>query len=94
MIFIPMQKAKKDDFFPCTFSPIIQSLADQDFYKITMGQVFFFNNSNTITRFEFTDRNPNNRYTPEMVKEITNQIRKYCELRFTKEEIDYHKKIS
>ena len=68
---------------------IITHLTDTDQYKFSMGQAIFHQFNSDETTWTFKCRNKNVRFTPEMVEEITRQIKMYCDLRFTEEELNY-----
>ncbi len=68
---------------------IIISLLENDMYKFSMGQAIYHQFSDYKTTWTFKCRNQNVRFTPEMVEEIREQIRAYCTLRFTEEELAY-----
>lgn len=68
---------------------IINSLLETDMYKFSMGQAIYHQFSDYKTTWTFKCRNKDVMFTPEMVEEIKNQIRAYCELRFTEEELNY-----
>ena len=68
---------------------IINSLLETDMYKFSMGQVIYHQFSDYKTTWTFKCRNKDVRFTKEMVDEIKRQIKMYCELRFTKEELEY-----
>ena len=69
--------------------PIITSLLEQDMYKFSMGQAIYHQFSDYKTTWSFRCRNEGVRFTPEMVEEIREQIKHYCSLRFTEEELQY-----
>ena len=69
--------------------PIIHSLLENDLYKFSMGQAIYHQFSDYKTTWTFRCRNQDVHFTPEMVKEIKRQIRLYCALRFTEEELSY-----
>ena len=69
--------------------PIITSLLETDAYKFSMGQAIYHQYSGYKTTWTFKCRNKDVHFTQEMVDEITRQIRMYCDLRFTKEELEY-----
>ena len=69
--------------------PIITSLLETDAYKFSMGQAIYHQFSDYKTTWTFKCRNKDVHFTPEMVKEIKRQIRLYCNLRFTEEELEY-----
>lgn len=68
---------------------IIKSLLETDMYKFSMGQVIFHQFSDYKTTWTFKCRNKDVFFTPEMVQEIKNQIKLYCALRFTEQELQY-----
>lgn len=70
-------------------NPIIVSLLENDSYKFSMGQCIYHQFSDYKTTWTFKCRNVNVKFTPEMVEEIKEQIKAYCGLRFTEDELDY-----
>lgn len=68
---------------------IINSLLETDAYKFSMGQAIYHQFSDYKTTWSFKCRNKDVKFTSEMVEEIKNQIKLYCDLRFTEEELDY-----
>ena len=68
---------------------IISSLLETDAYKFSMGQTIYHQFSDYKTTWSFRCRNKDVHFTPEMVEEIKNQIKLYCELRFTEDELAY-----
>lgn len=70
---------------------IITSLLENDFYKFTQGQLIYHQFNNYQTTWTFKCRNGNVNFTPEMVHEIRHQIKLYCNLKFTKDELNYLK---
>lgn len=68
---------------------IINSLLDTDMYKFSMGQAIYHQFSDYKTTWTFKCRNKDVHFTPEMVEEIREQIKHYCTLRFTEEELGY-----
>lgn len=68
---------------------IIKSLLETDMYKFSMGQVIFHQFSDYKTTWTFKCRNKDVFFTHEMVQEIKNQIKLYCTLRFTEQELQY-----
>lgn len=68
---------------------IINSLLETDLYKFSMGQCIYHQFSDYKTTWTFKCRNKDVVFTPEMVDEIKEQIKAYCELRFTEEELEY-----
>jgi len=69
--------------------PIIKSLLETDLYKFSMGQSIYHQFSDYKTTWSFKCRNSDVKFTPEMIEEIKNQIKMYCNLRFTEEELEY-----
>lgn len=69
--------------------PIITSLLETDLYKFSMGQAIYHQYPSYKTRWAFKCRNKNVKFTPEMIQEIKDQIKAYCKVRFTEEEIQY-----
>ena len=69
--------------------PIINSLLETDMYKFSMGQAIYHQFSDYKTTWSFKCRNKDVHFTAEMVQEIKEQIRAYCSLRFTEEELEY-----
>ena len=72
---------------------IITSLLETDAYKFSMGQAIYHQFSDYKTTWTFKCRNKDVHFTKEMVDEIKRQIKAYCELRFTEEELDYLENI-
>lgn len=68
---------------------IINSLLETDAYKFSMGQAVYHQFSDYKTTWSFKCRNKDVHFTKEMVEEITEQIKAYCALRFTEEELTY-----
>jgi nicotinate phosphoribosyltransferase len=73
--------------------PIITSLLETDLYKFSMGQAIYFKHPEYMTTWTFRCRNKDVTFTPEMVKEIKKQIKMYCNLKFTEDELDYLNQI-
>ncbi len=67
---------------------IIPSLLDTDLYKFTMMQVVQHHFAEAQVEYRFKCRNANLDLTP-YVAEIEREIRALCELRFTRQELDY-----
>ena len=72
---------------------IITSLLETDMYKFSMGQAIYHQFSAYKTTWTFKCRNQDVFFTKEMVEEIKEQIKAYCGLRFTEEELAYLEKI-
>ena len=68
---------------------IIISLLETDMYKFSMGQAIYHQFSDYKTTWSFKCRNTDVHFTPEMVEEIKEQIKAYCNLRFTEDELEY-----
>lgn len=75
------------------FEPIIKSLLENDMYKFSMGQAIYHQFPEYMTTWTFKCRNEGVKFTPEMVEEINEQIKAYCNLRFTEDELKYLDKI-
>ncbi len=69
--------------------PIITSLLETDMYKFSMGQTIYHKFPDYKTTWSFKCRNKDVHFTSEMVEEIKRQIRLYCDLRFTEDELEY-----
>lgn len=68
---------------------IINSLLENDLYKFSMGQAIYHQFSDYKTTWSFKCRNEGIYFTEEMVEEIKRQIKLYCNLHFTEDELDY-----
>ncbi len=68
---------------------IITSLLETDAYKFSMGQAIYHQFSDYKTTWSFKCRNEDVHFTEEMVDEIKEQIRMYCNLRFNEDELEY-----
>lgn len=68
---------------------IITSLLETDLYKFSMGQAIYHLFPSYTTTWTFKCRNTDVYFTDEMVDEIKAQIKAYCDLRFTEEELCY-----
>ena len=66
---------------------IITSLLENDLYKFSMGQAIYHQFSDYKTTWSFKCRNEDVFFSPEMVDEIKRQIKMYCDLRFSKDEL-------
>ena len=69
--------------------PIITSLLETDMYKFSMGQAIYHQFPAYKTTWTFRCRNTDVKFTKEMVEEIKDQIRAYCDIRFTEDELSY-----
>ena len=65
---------------------IINSLLETDLYKFSMGQAIYHQFPSYKTTWDFKCRNKDVFFTEEMVEEIRDQIKAYCELKFSEEE--------
>lgn len=70
-------------------NPIIKSLLETDLYKFSMGQAIYHQFPSYKTTWTFRCRNKDVKFTSEMVQEIRDQIKTYCTLRFTEDELEY-----
>ena len=68
---------------------IINSLLETDLYKFSMGQAIYHQFPSYKTTWDFRCRNKDVFFTEEMVEEIRDQIKAYCELKFSEEELEY-----
>lgn len=68
---------------------IITSLLETDLYKLSMGQAIYHQFSDYKTTWTFKCRNKDVHFTKEMVDEIREQIKAYCNLSFTEDELEY-----
>lgn len=73
---------------------IINSLLETDMYKFSMGEAIYHQFSDYKTTWTFKCRNTDVHFTKEMVQEIREQIKAYCGLRFTEEELEYLNNIT
>lgn len=69
--------------------PIINSLLTTDTYKFSMGQTIYHQFQDYTTEWDFKCRDSNIKFTPEMVKEITEQVQHFCTLTFSDDELNY-----
>lgn len=72
---------------------IINSLLETDAYKFSMGQAIYHQFTDYKTTWTFKCRNKEVKFTTEMIEEIRNQIKAYCQLRFTEDELAYLENI-
>lgn len=68
---------------------IIKSLLENDLYKFSMGQAIYHQFSDYKCTWSFKCRNTDVVFTEEIVEEIKYQIRLYCDLRFSEDELEY-----
>lgn len=71
------------------YHQIITKLTETDLYKLNMGQVIYRKFPSHMATWTFKCRNKDVFFTKDMVDEIREQIRAYCGLQFTEEELDY-----
>lgn len=74
--------------------PIINSLLETDLYKFSMGQAIHSQFQNYTTTWTFKCRNKDVYFTEEMVDEIRDQIKAYCNLRFKEYELGFLSNIT
>ena len=72
--------------------PIINSLCETDQYKLNMMDVVMRKFNDYTVVWTFKCRNEDVRFTPEMIKEIREQVDHYCTLRFSDDELGWLKK--
>ena len=73
---------------------VITSLLETDAYKFSMGQAIYHQFSDYKTTWSFKCRNEEVHFTAEMIEEIKNQIKFYCDLRFKEDELEYLNNIT
>ncbi len=73
--------------------PIITSLLETDLYKFSMGQAIYHQFASYKTNWTFKCRNKGVKFDSQMVEEIKEQIKHFCSLKFTEDELNYLKKI-
>lgn len=69
--------------------PIITSLLETDLYKFSMGMAIYHQFPSYKTTWTFKCRNKDVHFSDEMVEEVREQLKAYCTLRFTEEELEY-----
>ena len=69
--------------------PIVLSLLDTDLYKFNMDLVIFHKHTDLSAEYYLRCRNEGIVFTPEMFREINEQIDHLCQLRFRRDELDY-----
>ncbi len=74
--------------------PIVKSLLETDMYKFSMGQAIYHQFSDYKTTWTFRCRNTDVYFTSDMVEEIREQIKAYCDLRFQEDELEYLNNIT
>lgn len=75
------------------YSQIFTSLLANDLYKFSMGQAIYHQFPDYMTTWNFKCRNTDVVFTHEMIEEIRDQIREYCNLRFNEYELSYLQSI-
>jgi len=73
--------------------PIIRSMLDQDFYKFNMMQAIFHRFPDVNVEYEFKLRNYAGGEFEHLQVPVEKEIRRLCELRFQKDELDYLRKF-
>ena len=68
---------------------IINSLLETDLYKFSMGMTIYHQFPAYRTTWTFKCRNKDVHFTKEMVEEIREQIKAYCQLTFKEDELEY-----
>ena len=76
------------------YPQIVKSLLDTDLYKISMGQCYHHQFGDDTAVWDFKARNVGDnavheKYTADDIAEIKEQLKAYCNLRFTNEELDF-----
>ena len=71
---------------------IIRSLLDTDLYKFTMGQVALHQFPEAQVKYAFKCRNQAD-WTDDQVSEIKSEVREFCDLKLTSEELSYLKSL-
>ena len=83
------ERKRKEDIKQMRLPQIINSLLETDMYKFSMGQTIFHQFTSYKTTWTFKCRNKDVHFTGEMVEEIKEQVKAFCQLRFTEEELEY-----
>lgn len=73
---------------------IITRLSDNDFYKYTMGNLFFHQFTDAQVEWTYKNRDKDRKFTKEMINEINYQLDAYADLRYTDWELENFSKIS
>src|SRR3989338_781241 len=75
--------------------PIVQSLLDTDFYKLTMGQLVFLKHKDVPVRYEYTNRTREVRIADWVdVVELRRQLEHVRMLRFQEDELAYLRSLT
>lgn len=72
--------------------PIINSLLENDLYKVNMQQVILHQFNKDVCKWAFKCRNKDVHFTAEMVNEIKEQLDHYCTLAFADDELEWMRK--
>ena len=72
---------------------IITNLTDNDYYKYTMGQMFVHQFPDATCEWTYKNRDPERKFTREMIDEINYQLDLYSRLRYTQWELDHFAQI-
>lgn len=83
------ERKRKEEVKQMILPQIINSLLETDMYKFSMGQTIFHQFTSYKTTWTFKCRNKDVHFTEEMVEEIKEQVKAFCKLRFTEEELEY-----
>lgn len=71
---------------------IINSLLENDLYKVNMQQVILHQFNKDVCKWAFKCRNKDVKFTSEMVNEIKAQLDYYCTLSFQEDELEWMRK--
>lgn len=82
-------RKRKEEVKQMRLPQIINSLLETDMYKFSMGQTIFHQFTSYKTTWTFKCRNKDVHFTEEMVEEIKEQVKAFCQLRFTEDELEY-----
>ena len=72
---------------------IITNLTDNDYYKYTMGQMFVHQFPDATCEWTYKNRDPERKFTREMIDEINYQLDLYSRLRYTPWELEHFAQI-
>lgn len=75
------------------FSPVINSLLENDLYKFTMWQALLHSHPGTHAEYEFLCRNQPEYPLAELADELNAQIDYLCSLTFREDELDYLREL-
>lgn len=71
------------------FSPIIESLLDEDLYKLTMQQAMLHTMPGNRASYSFVCRNTPEFPLAELAQQVNEQLDHLCTLRYTEEQLQY-----